>query len=126
MAARAIPDDATELTPGFPREDGVRVMGGVWTPTQLTIDDGAWFAFPDASQAHVGMADNSIDSVLLGQFSVAAGSGKHPRIEGLLRVQGVNEGTAFESLFAFAIPAPGTPAVVAAAPLIGLRRRRRR
>ncbi len=122
--------DGTGLTPFFPGENGVPTAEGVWTQTRLQLNDGGWFVNPDRLQGRVnnGQAGspNGINTVLIGQFSVAAGAGPNAGVFGTLRVQGSNAGAAFALLLSFdsQLPAPGALALLGSAGLLGRRRRR--
>ncbi len=90
---------------------GFEAGGAVWT------DNGSWFATPDDSQVYeVG------GSVLIGQFTVAAGEG----VYGTINLQGKNADgsnwTAADVSFN-TVPAPGALALLG---LAGLSARRRR
>ena len=125
-------DDGTGLTPFFPGEDGVPTSEGVWTSTRLSVPDGAWFAGPWLSQAHVNNgvpgSPNGINTILIGQFSIAAGAGPNAGVFGSMLVKGTNTGVAFARLLSFdsQLPAPGALAVLGSAGLLGCRRRRLR
>ncbi len=125
------PNDGTQLTPFFPGEDGTPSSEGVWTTTRLQLNDGAWFVNPDRLQGRVNNgkagSPNGINTVLIGQFSVAAGAGPNAGVFGTLRVQGSNAGAAFALLLSFdsQLPAPGSLALLGSAGLLGRRRRRR-
>ncbi len=125
-------NDGIGLTPFFPGEDGVPTSEGVWTSTRLQLDDGAWFVNPDRLQGRVNNgvpgSPNGINTVLIGQFSIAAGSGPNAGVFGQLRVQGSNQGIAFALVLSFdnQLPAPGALALLGSAGLLGCRRRRRR
>ena len=100
---------------------------GLWTDTRLQLNDGAWFVNPIDSQGRVGNDDNGPNTVLIGQFSIAAGAGPNAGVFGTLRVDGKNVGVAFATMLSFdtQLPGPGSLALLGSAGLLGCRRRRR-
>ena len=87
----------------------------------LTTDNGSWYVTPDDAQG--GEMDNM---VLIGQFTIAGGSGDVADDFGAVsvNVQGkYADGTTFQGLN-LAIPAPGALALLGVAGLVSRRRRK--
>ena len=108
--------DQLTITQGFP---------GVTGSSLSTISSG-WAITPNNPQGNPFDAANSFPGnglILIGQFSTANGSA----ISGTMLVQFVSNGVSGDAVMSFfAVPTPGALALLGAAGLIGVRRRRRR
>jgi hypothetical protein len=108
--------DQLTITPGFPGVSG----------SQLATNSSGWAVTPNNPQGNPFDAANSFPGngqILIGQFSTANGTG----IGGTMLLQFVSNGVAGQAVVSFFhVPTPGALALLGAAGLIGVRRRRRR